>query len=167
MQDREIIQEFLAESTENLEQLDLEMVELEKDPHNQELLASVFRTIHTIKGTCGFLGFSRLESLAHVAEDILSELRHGKRELDRALTTLILESIDAVKRILASIESTDAEGEVFELELIARLKEARDGNAVSAAPEDLVSPDEEPRLEFLEETRLPDQAPAPRAAQLR
>lgn len=160
MQDREIIQEFLAESAENLERLDLEMVELEKDPHNQELLASVFRTIHTIKGTCGFLGFSRLESLAHVTEDILSELRHGKRELDRTLTTVILEAIDAVKRILASIESSEAEGELFELDLIARLKEAREGNGESVVSKSPVSQGDAVLLQLPEEEApLPDGAP--------
>ncbi len=108
MEDQEIVQEFLVESAENLARLDLEMVELERQPDDRELLASVFRTIHTIKGTCGFLGFSRLEALAHVTEDILSELRNGKRRLDASLATLILESVDGNKRILASLEAGQA-----------------------------------------------------------
>ena len=77
----EIIREFLVESYENLARLDQEMVELEKRPDDQELLASIFRTIHTIKGTCGFLGFETLGGITHLAENILSEIRSGGRLL--------------------------------------------------------------------------------------
>lgn len=69
-----ITREFLLESFENLDQLDRDLVILEKDPQNQECLASIFRTIHTIKGSCGFLGFGKLESVAHVGESLLSKL---------------------------------------------------------------------------------------------
>jgi two-component system chemotaxis sensor kinase CheA len=127
MEDQEFVQEFLIESNENLARLDREMVELERRPDDHELLASVFRTVHTIKGTCGFLGFSRLEALAHVTEDLLSDLRNGRRQLDTPLTSIILESVDAIKRILRSIEAGSDEGEPFESELIPRLKQARDG----------------------------------------
>ena len=65
MEDREIVTEFLIESSENLSRLDREMVELEKRPDDAGLLASAFRTIHTIKGTCGFLGFTALEAITH------------------------------------------------------------------------------------------------------
>ena len=77
MQDLDVIREFLVESHENLSRLDQELVELEKRPKDAALLASIFRTIHTIKGTCGFLGFQRLGALAHISESILSELRDG------------------------------------------------------------------------------------------
>ncbi len=127
MEDQELVQEFLVESNENLTRLDQEMVELERRPDDHELLASVFRTVHTIKGTCGFLGFSRLEALAHVTEDILSDLRNGRRQLDTPLTSIVLESVDAIKRILRSIEKVSTEGEPFESELILRLQQARDG----------------------------------------
>ena len=145
MEDQEFVQEFLIESNENLTRLDSEMVELERRPDDHELLASVFRTVHTIKGTCGFLGFSRLEALAHVTEDILSDLRNGRRKLDTPLTSLILESVDAIKRILRSIEATSTEGEPFESELIPRLKQARDGAtapspSVAAGPAEAESP---------------------------
>ncbi len=128
-EDDDIIREFLIESVENLARLDQEMVELEQDPGRLELVASIFRTIHTIKGTCGFLGFSRLEALAHVTEDILNELRQNRRRIDAALTSLILQSVDAIKRILSSIQAGEGEGEVFEGELVARLKLAREGDA--------------------------------------
>ena len=81
MQDQEVIREFLVESHENLSRLDQELVELEKHPKDAALLASIFRTIHTIKGTCGFLAFSTLERITHQAESLLSQLRDGQREL--------------------------------------------------------------------------------------
>jgi two-component system chemotaxis sensor kinase CheA len=134
MEDKELIQEFLIESSENLARLDQEMVELERQPKNPELLASIFRTVHTIKGTCGFLAFSRLEAVAHVAENILSELRGGKRDLDTPLTSLILESVDAIKRILASIEAGSGEGERFEDDLLRRLRQVLEVEPIAATP---------------------------------
>ena len=74
----DLIKEFLVESIENLDRLDSELVKLESDPSSQELLSSIFRTIHTIKGSCGFLGFGRLEKVAHAGESLLSLLRDGK-----------------------------------------------------------------------------------------
>ena len=78
MQDQDVIREFLVESHENLSRLDQELVELEKHPKDAALLASIFRTIHTIKGTCGFLAFSTLERITHQAESLLSQLRDGE-----------------------------------------------------------------------------------------
>jgi two-component system chemotaxis sensor kinase CheA len=110
MQDEEVIREFLVESHENLSRLDQELVELEKHPKDAALLASIFRTIHTIKGTCGFLGFSTLEAISHQAESLLSQLRDGQRELTPSLVSLILETVDATRKVLASIEAGGAEG---------------------------------------------------------
>jgi two-component system chemotaxis sensor kinase CheA len=124
MEDQEIIREFLIESIENLARVDREMVELEQHPRNLDLLASVFRTVHTIKGTCGFLGFPRLEALSHAAEGILSDLRKGQRELDGPLTTLLLETMDIIKRILLSIENNGGEGPEVEGDLLRRLERA-------------------------------------------
>src|SRR5262245_12467843 len=110
-----MIKEFLIESNENLTRLEQEIVELERSPSDPELLASIFRIIHTIKGTCGFLGFTTLESVTHVGENILSQLRNGERQLTPQLTSLILETIDAIKRELASIEATSKEsGQTYE-----------------------------------------------------
>ena len=106
MEDREIINEFLVESNENLTRLDIELVELEQRPNDPALLASIFRTIHTIKGTCGFLSFSNLESVTHIAENILSQLRNGDRETTPELTSIILETMDVIRRELACIEAT-------------------------------------------------------------
>ncbi|HWG33677.1 MAG TPA: Hpt domain-containing protein, partial [Gemmatimonadaceae bacterium] len=73
----DLLKDFLAESTENLAQLDQDVVELERDPSNASLLNSIFRAIHTIKGTCGFLGLPRLETVSHTAESVLDRLRTG------------------------------------------------------------------------------------------
>ena len=89
MQDQDVIREFLVESHENLSSLDRNFVELERHPKDAALLASIFRTIHTIKGTCGFLAFSTLEQITHQAENILSQVRDGQRDLTRSLVSLI------------------------------------------------------------------------------
>jgi len=153
MEDDDILREFLVESFENLARLDREMVELEQTPGKQDLLASVFRTIHTIKGTCGFLGFTRLEAVAHSAEDILNELRQNRRQLDGPLTSLILQSVDAIKRILNSIQAGGGEGEVFEGALLKDLDRARQGDTAPAPRIEAAAP---PR----EEAKAPDTAAA-------
>ena len=121
-EDQETIREFLVESHENLSRLDQDLVELEKHPHDADLLSSIFRTIHTIKGACGFLAFSVLEAITHQAETLLSQLRDGKRELTPALVSLILETVDATRKVLAAIETSGKEGaERFE-DLTERLR---------------------------------------------
>ena len=128
LEDQEVIREFLVESHENLSRLDQDLVELEKHPKDAALLASIFRTIHTIKGTCGFFAFSTLEKISHQAESLLSQLRDGQRELEPSLVSLILETVDATRRVLASIEACGEEGpEKFE-ELTDRLRLAAQGN---------------------------------------
>lgn len=133
-QDQDIIREFLVESHENLSRLDQELVEIEKRPRDAALLASIFRTMHTIKGTCGFLGFSTLESIAHQAESILSQLRDGVRELNPALVTLILETVDATRKVLASIEASGEEGADHFEDLIQRLRAAAQSTASVESP---------------------------------
>jgi len=134
----DVVKEFLVESHENLDRLDRELVELEQDPHDRENLASIFRTIHTLKGTCGFLGFSRLEAISHVGENLLSRMRDGLLVLDTAITTGLLEMVDAIRQILAAVESTGAENETDYSALVARLNELNSGGvmpAPKAAPE--------------------------------
>jgi len=121
LEDDEIIREFLIESNENLNRLDTEIVDLERHP-TAERLASIFRTIHTIKGTCGFLGFEKLEGITHHAENILSQLRAGQRQVSGNLVSVILESVDAVRQILNKIESTGQEGDNSYPELVERLE---------------------------------------------
>ncbi len=123
-EDQEIVNEFLIESNENLGRLDQEMVELERRPHDVELLASVFRIFHTIKGTCGFLGFGKLERVAHQAESVLSQMRSGNLELSSGLVSVILESVDVIKCHLGAIEATGLEAESDSSDLCRRLEEA-------------------------------------------
>ena len=124
MDDQEIVNEFLIESSENLSRLDQEMVELEKRPGDAGLLASIFRTIHTIKGTCGFLGFTTLEAITHHAENLLSMVRNGELELTPARVSLVLETVDATRRELVSIESKGVESGAVYLDLRERLEAA-------------------------------------------
>ncbi|GGH09668.1 chemotaxis protein CheW [Silvibacterium dinghuense] len=135
MIDDEDVREFLIESNENLAHLDSHLVELEERPDDARLLAEVFRTVHTIKGTSGFFGFDRLGSITHVAENILSQLRDRQRELTPPLASLILETVDAVKAILENIETTGGEGSESYAGLVARLESAYRGEAVSSAGE--------------------------------
>jgi len=121
MSDLEIVKEFLVESYENLDRLDRELIALEKDPGNREILASVFRTIHTIKGTSGFLAFNKLEAVTHVGESLLARLRDGLLVLNAEITTALLAMVDAVRQMLGSIEATGNEGERNDQELIASL----------------------------------------------
>lgn len=107
----DIVKDFLIESAENLDRLDQELVKLESDPSSKELLDSIFRTIHTIKGSCGFLGFARLEKLAHAGENLLSRLRDGKLQLDEEITSALLAMVDAVRHMLAAIQESGQDGE--------------------------------------------------------
>jgi len=116
----DVIKEFLVESYENLDRLDRDFVELEKNP-SKESLASIFRAIHTIKGTCGFLGFPKLESVTHVGESLLSLLRDGQLQVTPAITDALLAMVDAVREMLASIEKTGSEGERHDAVLIEQL----------------------------------------------
>ena len=124
LEDQETIREFLVESYENLTRLDQDLVELEKRPQDAALLGNIFRTIHTIKGACGFLAFSTLESITHQAESLLSQLREGKRNLTPALVSLILETVDATRKVLGTIEASGTEGSITFVDLTERLRVA-------------------------------------------
>jgi two-component system chemotaxis sensor kinase CheA len=117
----DIVREFLVESYENLDRLDRDLLQLEKNPNDREILASVFRTIHTIKGTSGFLAFNQLGAVTHVGESLLGLLRDGQKALDRDITNALLAMVDTVRQILASIEATGSEGERNDDGLISRL----------------------------------------------
>jgi len=149
MEDQDIIREFLIESNENLSRLDQEMVELERRPKDPALLASIFRTIHTIKGTCGLLGFGTLEAITHLGEDILTQLRDGQRDLTPQLVTVILEAVDAIKKVLLSIEKTGNEGRETHTGLRERLEAARrrPSEPASGAPPSPVAAVPEPPQE--------------------
>ncbi len=126
---REIIDEFLVESHENLDRLDTELVSLEQDP-DPDTLASIFRTIHTIKGTSGFLGFSVLERLTHVGEFLLSKLRDGELEVTEENTSALLHMVDAVRDLLTIVQDTGSdEGGAPIDHLVAELERLQDPEA--------------------------------------
>ena len=120
----EFISEFLIEASENLDQLDQDLVALEKNPHDPNRLASIFRTIHTIKGTCGFFGFTKLSNLSHHGEHLLGLLRDGKFTFNEQLASLLLELVDAIRTFLSSIESTGKEGDAAFPDLCQKLDAA-------------------------------------------
>ncbi|MGO8720127.1 MAG: chemotaxis protein CheW [Acidobacteriaceae bacterium] len=107
----DIVKEFIVESTENLDRLDRDLVSLEKNPTSKDLLGSIFRAIHTVKGTTGFLGFSKLESVAHAGESLLSRLREGVLVLSPSITSGLLAMVDAVRTMLTAIETTGSDGD--------------------------------------------------------
>ena len=129
----EIVKEFLVESNENLEQLDRDLVHLESDPTNREKLASVFRTIHTVKGTAGCLGFSRLANVTHAGESLLSRLRDGTLLLNQEITSGLLAMLDVVREMLSNIEAKEQEGEGDYTELIGLLTRLQAGETAPAA----------------------------------
>jgi two-component system, chemotaxis family, sensor kinase CheA len=138
MNDSDIVKDFLIESYENLDRLDRDLVGLEKNPEDVEALAGVFRTIHTIKGTCGFLAFNKLEAVAHAGENLLSRLRDRKLTVTPEITTALLSLVDAVRQVLREIETTGQEGERDDSLLIATLTRLQQASAapipVAAVP---------------------------------
>jgi len=107
----DIIQEFLVESHENLDQLDRDLVSLEEQPESRELVSRIFRTIHTIKGTSGFLAFTNLESVTHAGESLLSRLRDGTQPVTADTISTLLAMVDCVRSLLTSIEENANEGD--------------------------------------------------------
>lgn len=123
----EIIEEFLVESYESIEQLDRDLLALEDAPDDRDRLASIFRTIHTIKGTSGFLAFPKLEKVAHVGESLLVPLRDGDFGMTHAMADSLLEMVDAIRDILGNIETNGVEGEAQYDNLVATLQQLRNG----------------------------------------
>ena len=161
----DIVREFLVESNENLDSLDRELVQLEKNPTHRETLSSIFRTIHTIKGTCGFLGFSKLEAVAHVGENLLSRLRDGELLLNPEITTALLQMVDAIRQMLGSIERSGAEGERDDralVETLKRLQQGGTGQVIAAAVAPAVKAEAEADVAApVEEEKSREESPAP------
>jgi two-component system chemotaxis sensor kinase CheA len=130
----DLLREFLTETSESLDTVDNQLVRFEQDPNNAKILDNIFRLVHTIKGTCGFLGLPRLEALAHAGETLMGKFRDGMPVTAEAVT-LILSSIDRIKEILAGLEATEAEPEGTDQDLIVKLHEMveRGLQAMSAA----------------------------------
>jgi two-component system chemotaxis sensor kinase CheA len=107
----DLLNEFLEEANESLTKLDQEFVELEQNPENEQILASIFRVMHTIKGTSGFLGFERLQKVAHAAENVMDKVRGKAIPVTPDMVSLILEAVDAIKSLVTGIEETGSEPE--------------------------------------------------------
>jgi two-component system chemotaxis sensor kinase CheA len=161
----EIAQEFLVESYENLDELDRALVELEKEPGSRPLLASIFRTIHTIKGTSGFLAFNRLEAVTHVGENVLSKLRDGQLEMTPETATSLLRMVDVVRELLGAIERTGGEGDIDTAAVEEALARCLEPGADAVPAQPAAQPAAEPAAEVAglgESTaiEIPDPTPA-------
>jgi two-component system chemotaxis sensor kinase CheA len=140
--DADIIQEFLAETRENMDLMERNLVAWEKQPGDREMLDRIFRAIHTLKGTCGFLGFAKLEGIAHQAENLLSHIRDGQREAGPKVVTVLLQVLDAVRRHLSQIERTgEEESDIFG-SVLADLQELQE-ESPQAATNPVAEPEEE------------------------
>lgn len=117
----DLLREFLTETFESLDTVDNQLVRFEQEPNNAKILDNIFRLVHTIKGTCGFLGLPRLEALAHAAETLMGKFRDGMPVTGEAVT-LILTTIDRIKDILGGLEATEAEPEGEDGDLIGELE---------------------------------------------
>jgi two-component system chemotaxis sensor kinase CheA len=166
----ELIGEFLAETSESLDVIDAELVKFEEDPTDRATLDNIFRLLHTIKGTCGFLGLTRLEAVAHAGETLLGKFRDGDLVADSAAVTLVLQSLDRIKEILNGLEETGVEPEGEDGDLIARLEAMSEGKgdpapaAAPSAPEPVAAiapePEPEPEPELASEPEVAAEAPA-------
>src|SRR5207244_8189781 len=141
----DLLREFLTETHESLDTVDNQLVRFEQDPNNARILDNIFRLVHTMKGTCGFLGLPRLEALAHAGETLMGKFRDGMPVTAEAVT-LILSSIDRIKEILAGLEATEAEPEGNDRDLIDQLEAmvergmAAMSAGVAAAPVEAAAP---------------------------
>nr|HQV11296.1 Hpt domain-containing protein [Nitrospira sp.] len=131
---QEILNDFLTESNEMLEVLDQRFVTLESDPNNTDLLNEIFRAMHSMKGSAGFLGFNNLVDVAHRGENILNKLRQGEMAVNPAIISLILETIDVIKAIMADIRESGADSHVATAAIAAKLDDILNGKTIAAAP---------------------------------
>ena len=153
----ELLQDFLAESAENLARFEQEIVELERDPNNQELLRSLFRSMHTIKGSCGFLDLARMETVAHAAEDVLGLLRDGRLAVSPALIGDLLAAADRVRQILGEVEGGVGEQPGDDAPLLERLA----AWCAAPAPEGDAAPSRAAGAPATTPAPAPEPAPAP------
>jgi two-component system, chemotaxis family, sensor kinase CheA len=151
----DVIAEFLVESREGLDTLDRDLVALEETPDSRELLGRIFRCFHTVKGTAGFLGFGKLESLTHAGESLLSRMRDGELRPSASITSALLSTVDAVRIMLGEVESSGNDGDGDYSQLTETLKALCRGEEPAAAAAAEPEPEPEP---------APEPAPPPAAA---
>lgn len=130
----ELLVDFLTETAENIGVVDNEIVRWERNPNDRAVLDNIFRLVHTIKGTCGFLNLPRLEALAHAGETVLGRVRDGKLAVSAPVVTEVLASLDGIKAILRVLETTGREPEGDDATLIARLERVAAGDVSAADP---------------------------------
>jgi two-component system chemotaxis sensor kinase CheA len=160
----DLLTEFLTETSENLSVLDVEIVRLEQNPNDIPLLSNIFRLVHTIKGTCGFLGLPRLEKVAHASENVLGKFRDGVLPVTPEAVSLILESFDTIKTLLAALEQTQAEPAGDDSDLINRLNAMADSDpAAMAAAAPPPKPVEAPKPVAVAEAKTEEAAEDPAA----
>lgn len=123
---KDVLKDFLQESFENLDRVDSELIELEEQPDNRELLSSIFRSMHTIKGTCGFFGFDKLEKVTHIGENLLVKLRDGEYSMNEQIATGLLAMVDAVRAMLHEISNNGHDGTKRYNKLLDLLSELKD-----------------------------------------
>ncbi len=141
----DLLREFLTETNESLNVVDAELVRFEQDPNNSKILGNIFRLVHTIKGTCGFLALPRLETLAHAAENVMGKFRDGMPVTAEAVT-IILATIDRIKKILDEIGAQQQEPNGTDTDLIDTLGRLGRGERVAVPPAAL-PPDSEDESE--------------------
>ena len=127
---REALREFIIESNDSLEQIDRDLVRLERDPLNSELINGIFRNIHTIKGSAGFLAYSKLERLAHASETLLGKMQSGDLTLTDPISNLLFATLNRLRKILSNIEQHGVEGDESTDDLVERIEQANQGTAV-------------------------------------
>tara|TARA_R110002073_G_scaffold40365_7_gene114308 strand:- start:4831 stop:7941 length:3111 start_codon:yes stop_codon:yes gene_type:complete len=150
----DLLNEFLTETSESIDVVDVELVTLEQDPTNKPILDNIFRLVHTIKGTCGFLGLPRLESVAHAGENVLGKFRDGELIVTAESVTLILAALDRIKEILAGLEETQQEPDGDDTEIIAQLNAVASGQAAENVAPVVVA------VEEVEDLNLPEIKPS-------
>jgi two-component system chemotaxis sensor kinase CheA len=129
----DLLADFLTETTESLAELDLALVRLERAPDDAQTLSLIFRHVHTVKGTCGFLGLARLERVAHAAENVLGRLRDRLLTVTPEVISAVLAAADCIKAIVAGIAATEAEPAGNDEVLIAALNAIAEGRPVAVA----------------------------------
>jgi two-component system chemotaxis sensor kinase CheA len=129
----DLLREFLTETNESLDTVDVELVRFEQEPNNAKILDNIFRLVHTIKGTCGFLGLPRLEALAHAAETLMGKFRDGMPVTGDAVT-LILSTIDRLKEVLGELEQNEQEPQGSDADLIGQLERMAMEGTVAPGP---------------------------------
>ncbi|MBL4907406.1 MAG: chemotaxis protein CheA, partial [Sneathiella sp.] len=129
----DLLSEFLTETNENIGIVDAALVVLEQNPDDGSQIDNIFRLVHTIKGTCGFLGLPRLEAVAHAGENVLGKIRDKELKVTADVVTIILEAMDIIKDVLEALEQTEQEPEGDDSDLIHRLNEVAYGKAEAKA----------------------------------